>query len=152
MIVPIATWSASERAFLDPLRGYARAHASQLVRFVAIGGSVAALNLAVLYILRTWLSVSGPIALTIMYVIGVLAHFPSNRRITYRAQGQPLGPQIVRYAAMLLWNFAVMQTVVALGAHASISSYIAVMGSTGLTMVLNFLYMTHVVFVKGRRQ
>ena len=151
MTLPLVTRSVSESAILDPLRTYARAHASQLVRFVAIGASIAALNLAVLYLLRAGLDLPGPIALTIMYVIGVLAHFPSHRTITYRAQGRPLAPQAVRYTVMLLWNFAAMQFLVALAARASISPYIAVMGSTGLTMVLNFLFMTHVVFVKGPR-
>jgi putative flippase GtrA len=43
-----------------------------------------------------------------------------------------------------------MQTIVALASRVSISPYIAVMVSTGCTMVFNFLVMTHIVFAKRR--
>jgi putative flippase GtrA len=130
------------------LVGYVSAHAAELGRFVVIGAALATLNLSVLYVLRTWLHVPVPIALTVMYVVGVLAHFPSHRLITYRAQGQPLRPQLLRYAALLLWNFVLLQLLVALAAKAGISPYFAFMGSTGLNMAVNFLFMTHVVFAR----
>jgi putative flippase GtrA len=91
-----------------------------------------------------------PLALTIMYTIGVLAHFPSNRWITYRAQDRPWAPQACRYAAMLVWNLAAMQALAALASRASLSPYIAVTAATGLNMIPNFLFMTDVVFAKER--
>jgi putative flippase GtrA len=129
---------------------YARAHASQLVRFVLIGATVAALNLSFLYCLRRLLHLSDPIAVTGMYILGALVHFPAHRWITYRAQDQPIRPQGLRYAIMLVCNFAIMQTIVYLASLVSISPYIAVMGATGCTMVFNFLVMTHIVFAKRR--
>lgn len=129
---------------------YARAHASQLVRYVLVGATLAVLNLAFLYVLRTWLRLSDPVAVTGMYVLGFLVHFPAHRWITYRAQDQPVRPQVLRYVVMLVWNFAVMQTVVAVASRLSISPYLAVMAATGLTMISNFLAMAHVVF--ARRQ
>jgi putative flippase GtrA len=136
---------------LGVLRAYARAHASQLVRFVFVGAALAVLNLAFLYGARTWLHLSNVSSVTAMYVFGVLIHFPSHRWITYRAHDRPAPPQMARYVLMLLWNFVLMQTLVALAARISISPYLAVMASTGLTMVSNFLAMAHVVFVKRGR-
>jgi putative flippase GtrA len=135
---------------VGPLLAYGRDHSSQLARYLLVGAGLALLNLAFLYGLRVWLHLADPIAVTVMYVLGFLAHFPAHRWITYRAQDRPLRPQAVRYVFMLVWNFAVMQTVVALAARMSISPYLAVMAATGLTMVSNFLAMAHVVFAKGR--
>jgi putative flippase GtrA len=143
---------SANRALVGPLFAYARAHASQLVNFVLIGAALAAFNLSILYCLRTWLHLSDPIAVTAMYILGALVHFPSHRWITYRAQDQPVGPQGLRYAIMLLWNFVIMQTLVGLASRQSISPYIAVMGSTGFTMTSNFIIMTHVVFARKRRE
>lgn len=139
-------------AIVGPLFAYARAHASHLVHFVLIGAALAALNLWFLYCFRTWLHLSDPIAVAAMYVLGALVHFPAHRWITYRAQDQPLRPQGLKYAIMLLWNFVIMQTMVGLASRESISPYIAVMGSTGLTMISNFLVMTHVVFARKGRE
>jgi putative flippase GtrA len=136
---------------LGPLFAYARAHASQLIRFVLIGASLAALNLLFLYCLRNLLHLSDPIAVTAMYVLGALLHFPAHRWITYGAQDQPIRPQGLRYAAMLVWNYVIMQTIVGLASRVSISPYVAVMASTGCTMIFNFLVMTHIVFANARR-
>jgi putative flippase GtrA len=136
------------RSSADVLFDYARAHASQLIRYLLVGAGLAALNLAFLYGVRTWLHLSDPVAVTAMYVFGVLIHFPSHRWITYSAQDRPVRPQLLRYSVMLIWNFAVMQTVVALAARLSISPYLAVMAATALTMISNFLAMAHVVFVR----
>jgi putative flippase GtrA len=143
--------SRENAAIVGPLFAYARAHESQLVRFVLIGAGLAALNLAFLYGLRSWLHLSDPSAVTAMYILGALAHFTSHRWITYHAQDRPVRPQALRYFVMLVWNFAIMQTVVGLTSRVSLSPYIAVMGATGLTMISNFLVMTHVVFAKERR-
>ena len=132
------------------LIAYARAHASQLARYLLVGAGLAALNLAFLYGVRTWLHPSDAIAVTAMYIFGVLIHFPAHRWITYGAQDRPVRPQLVRYVVMLVWNFAVMQAVVALAARFFISPYLAVMAATGLTMVSNFLAMAHVVFARRR--
>jgi putative flippase GtrA len=138
-------------AIVGPLFGYARAHASQLARFVLVGAGLAILNLAFLYAMRTWLHLSDPAAVTAMYVFGVLIHFPSHRQITYAAHGRPVWPQILLYVVMLVFNYLVMQTVVALTSHVSISPYIGVMIAVGLTMGSNFLAMAHVVFANRRQ-
>jgi putative flippase GtrA len=139
------------RSSAGMLFDYARAHASQLIRYLLVGAGLAVLNLAFLYGVRTWLHLSDPAAVTAMYVFGVLIHFPSHRWITYSAQDRPVRPQLLRYCVMLLWNFAVMQTVVGLAGRLSISPYLAVMAATGLTMISNFLAMAHVVFVRKRQ-
>ena len=140
-----------QRAWYAPVCAYAQAHASQLVRFVLIGAGLAMLNLAFLYGLRTWFHLPDAIAVAAMYVMGVLVHFPAHRWITYHAQGQPVSPQALRYVVMLVWNFGVLQILVALAARLSVSPYLAVMASTGLNMVANFLAMTHIVFARNRQ-
>ncbi len=166
-VVPLTAWGSIgdrllgrvsgllERYESTPVTGrpiaYARAHISELTRFAFTGASLQLLNLAFLYALRVWLRLSDPIAVTGMYVLGVLAHFPTQRWITYGAQHRPVVPQLRRYALMLVWNFAIMQSVVGLASRASISPYIAVMIATVLTMVSNFVIMTHIVFAKERR-
>jgi len=142
----------SHPVVVDSLLAYARAHRGQLVRYVLVGSTLAVLNLAFLYALRNWLHLSGPVAVTGMYVLGFLVHFPAHRWITYSAQLRPVRPQLLRYVVMLVWNFAVMQTVVALVVRLSISPYFGVMIATGLTVISNFLAMAHIVFAKGRGQ
>src|SRR5229473_3916548 len=144
--LPLIAWNSAPSRAWDRVLTYARAHASQLIRFVLIGAGLAALNLSFLYCLRNLLHLSDPIAVTAMYILGAPLHFPAHRWITYGAQDQPIRPQGLRYAAMLAWNFAIMQTIVGLASRMSISPYIAVMGSTGCTMIFNFLVMTHIVF------
>ena len=147
----LTAWNSTPGRAWERVLAYARAHASQLIRFVLIGASLAALNLSFLYCMRNLLHLSDPIAVTAMYVVGALLHFPAHRWITYGAQDQPIRPQGLRYAAMLVWNFVIMQTIVGLASRVSISPYVAVMASTGCTMIFNFLVMTHIVFVRGRR-
>jgi putative flippase GtrA len=136
---------------VDPLFAYARAHASQLIRFVLIGVGVAALNLCFLYCFLTLLHFPDSIAVAATYILGTLIHFPAHRWITYGAQDRPLRPQGLRYAVMLVCNFLILQALVAVGSHVSVSPYVAFMASTGCTMAFNFLVMTHIVFAKERR-
>jgi putative flippase GtrA len=147
----LTAWNSSPARMRDRIRTYARAHASQLVRFVLIGASLAALNLSLLYCLRSLLHLPDPIAVTAMYIVGALMHFPAHRWITYGAQDQPIRPQGLRYAVMLACNFVIMQTIVGLASRVSISPYVAVMGSMGCTMIFNFLVMTHIVFANRPR-
>jgi len=146
----LTAWNSTPGRMRQRLLEYARAHTSQLIRFVLIGATLAALNLSFLYCLRRLLHLSDPIAVTGMYVLGAVVHFPAHRWITYGAQDQPIRPQGLRYVIMLVCNFVLMQTIVALASRVSISPYIAVMVSTGCTMVFNFLVMTHIVFAKRR--
>ncbi len=146
----LTAWNSAPGRVGERLLDYARAHAPQLIRFVLIGASISLLNLSFLYCLRRLLHLADPIAVTAMYILGALLHFPAHRWITYGAQDQPIRPQGLRYAIMLVCNFVIMQTIVALASRMSISPYIAVMGSTGCTMIFNFLVMTHIVFTKRR--
>ena len=146
----LTAWNSSSGRTRARVVDYARTHASQLIRFVLIGASLAVLNLSFLYCLRRLLHLSDPIAVTVMYILGALLHFPAHRWITYRAQDQPIRPQGLRYGVMLVCNFVIMQTLVGLAPRLSVSPYVAVMLSTGCTMIFNFLVMTHVVFAKRR--
>jgi putative flippase GtrA len=149
--LPLTAGNFAPARARDWVLAYARANASQLIRFILIGASLAVLNLSFLFCMHNLLHLSDPIAVTAMYVFGALIHFPAHRWITYDAEDQPIRPQGRRYALMLAWNFAIMQTIVGLASRMSISPYVAVMGSTGCTMVFNFLFMKYVVFVTARR-
>jgi SAM-dependent methyltransferase/putative flippase GtrA len=133
---------------LNTLRAYAQEHAGQLVRFGIVGAGLAALNLLLLYILRTGLGLPDPVAITLTYVLGGCAHFASHRRITYLAQHQPIPPALWRYLLMFAGNFAIMQAVFAATSRLGLSPYFAVVGSTAITMISNFLIMAHVIFRK----
>jgi putative flippase GtrA len=152
--LPDESWVArrAETIMLGALFAYARAHASQLIRFVLIGAAIAALNLGLLYCLRSLSHLPSAIAVTVVYVVGALIHFPAHRWITYGAQDRPMPPQGLRYGLMLACNFLILQALVALASRLSISPYIAFMASTGCTMVFNFLAMTHFVFARQRRR
>ena len=130
---------------------YVRAHAVELAHFVGAGLGIAALNLLLLYVFRTRLHWPDPLAVTAMYTLGTLPHFVYHRWITYRAHERPLVPQGLRYVGMLISSFVIMQVLVALAARVAISPYVAVVTSTGLTMIGNFLLMTHVVFAREPR-
>jgi len=136
-------------SIVDSLASYLHAHASQVFRFVLIGAAVAAMNLAFLYLLRSWLRLPDPVAVAAMYVFGAVVHFTSHRWITYRAQDDPALPQGFRYAIMFVLNLGLMQALVWTASRIAISAYLAVIASIGLTMVGNFLFMTHVVFAKA---
>ncbi|HEX4674475.1 MAG TPA: glycosyltransferase [Steroidobacteraceae bacterium] len=143
--------NTAESSALGPLLAYGRAHASQLIRFVLIGAGVMSMNLALLYCLRALTRLPDPVAVAVVYVFGTVIHFSAHRWITYGVQDRPIRPQGLRYAVMLVCNFLILQALVALGARLSISPYIAFMGSTGCTMVFNFLVMTHFVFARRHR-
>ncbi|MBV8801026.1 MAG: GtrA family protein [Alphaproteobacteria bacterium] len=132
------------------LIAYLGPHARQLLRFILIGATLTALNLCVLYWLRTRLHLYDPIAVSAMYFAGALVHFTAHRFITYEAQDRPVLPQGARYAFMLVWNFLVLQALLAAAASLSWWPYVAVILSTGCNMVFNFLFMTHVVFARTR--
>jgi putative flippase GtrA len=149
--LPLTAGNIAAARVRDWVLDYVRANASQLIRFIFIGASLAVLNLSFLFCMRNLLHLSDPIAVTAMYVFGALLHFPAHRWITYGAEDEPIRPQGLRYALMLAWNFAIMQTIVGLASRMSISPYVAVMGSTGCTMVFNFLFMKYVVFATARR-
>jgi putative flippase GtrA len=151
LCVQVSTSPAS-RGRRGHLRTYVRVHAVELAHFVGAGVSIAALNLLLLYVFRTLLHWPDPLAVTAMYILGTVPHFVYHRWITYRAHERPLVPQGLRYIGMLITNFLIMQLLVALAARVSVSPYIAVVVSTGCTMIANFLLMTHVVFARERRR
>jgi hypothetical protein len=75
-------WNSAPGRAWDRVLAYARAHASQLIRFVLIGAGLAALNLSFLYCLRNLLHLSDPIAVTAMYILGAPFYFPAHRRLS----------------------------------------------------------------------
>lgn len=129
---------------------YLSRHARQLLRFILIGAALAVLNLCVLYWLRTRLHLQDPVAVSAMYFAGALVHFTVHRFFTYEAQDRPVLPQGARYAFMLVWNFLILQALLAAAATLSWWPYAAVILSTGSNMVFNFLFMTHFVFARTR--
>jgi putative flippase GtrA len=150
--------SATPGRFLERLEGarlvgfplrYLRLHFWRLFRFGIVGASIAAFNLLTFYMLKDMLGLPDAAAVTGMYVIAVIVHFFSHRRITFKAHEQEMKLQGGRYVVMLLLNFAIYQIIVGLAPRLGLSPYLAVIIAGLLTVVTNFFMMNHFVF--GRR-
>jgi putative flippase GtrA len=141
-------WLETARVIGFPLR-YLRLHFWRLFRYGMVGSSIAALNLLTFYLLKGVLGLADAAAVTGMYVIAVVVHFFSHRRITFKAHEREIKMQGGRYVVMLLLNFAIYQIVVGIAPRLGLSSYVAVIAAGLLTVALNFLMMNHFVFRRG---
>jgi putative flippase GtrA len=140
-------WNRLERV---PLVGaycsYAQQHFRQLLRFVLVGGSIAAFNLLTFYLCREVVGLSDRMSVNGMYAAAVVLHFFSHRRITFEAHAGALHRQGGRYVVMLVWNYLLYQLLVGSAPALNVSSYVAVVISGLLTVVSNFLMMNHFIF------
>jgi putative flippase GtrA len=148
VLAQLLEWLEGARLVGSPLR-YLRLHFWRLFRYGIVGTSIAALNVLTFYVLKGALGLPDAVAVTGMYVIAVVVHFFSHRRITFKAHEQEVRPQGGRYVVMLLLNFALYQITVALAPRLGFSAYLGVVVAALLTIVINFLMMNHFVFGRG---
>jgi putative flippase GtrA len=141
-------WLEGARFVGFPFR-YLRGHFGRLFRFGIVGVCIAAFNLFTFYLLKDVIGLGDATAVTGMYVIAVVVHFFSHRRITFKAHEQELKMQGWRYVVMLVLNFAIYQIIVALAPLLGLSSYLGVVAAGALTVITNFLLMNHFVFGRG---
>lgn len=80
----------------------------QFLRFVAAGGIAAAANYGSRFGFSVWLPYA--VAITLAYLVGMTVAFLLMRQYVFAAAGQPLLPQVVKFA--LVNAFALLQTLV----------------------------------------
>ncbi|MBE7942223.1 MULTISPECIES: GtrA family protein [Ramlibacter] len=81
---------------------------AQFVRFVVAGGLAAAANYGSRFLFSVWLPYA--LAITCAYLVGMTVAFLLMRKHVFSAVGQPLLPQVVKFAVVNL--FALVQTLV----------------------------------------
>jgi putative flippase GtrA len=78
-----------------------------MVRFVVISGFTYALDLAILTALHGGLGWPLPLAITIGYAVAFTTNYLLNRVLNFRSH-EPIGPESLRYAAVVAVNFTVV--------------------------------------------
>src|SRR5882672_2926099 len=80
----------------------------RFVFFVGAGGIAAAANYASRFGFSVWFDY--PTAIVLAYLVGMLVAFLLMRQYVFEGQSKPLGPQVLKFAAVNL--LAVLQTLV----------------------------------------
>ena len=78
-----------------------------MVRFAVISGATYALDLAILTALHGGLDWPLPLAITIGYAVAFTTNYLLNRVLNFRSH-EPIGPESLRYAAVVAVNFSVV--------------------------------------------
>ncbi len=78
-----------------------------MVRFAVISGCTYALDLALLTALHGGLGWPLPVAITIGYAVAFTTNYLLNRALNFRSHA-PIGPESLRYAAVVAVNFTVL--------------------------------------------
>ena len=78
-----------------------------MVRFVVISGFTYALDLAILTALHGGLGWPLPLAITIGYAVAFTTNYLLSRVLNFRSH-EPIGPESLRYAAVVAVNFTVV--------------------------------------------
>lgn len=81
---------------------------AQFVRFVLAGGIAAAANYGSRFLFSLWLPY--PVAITCAYLVGMAVAFALMRQYVFAAAGQPMLPQVWKFA--LVNGLALLQTLV----------------------------------------
>jgi putative flippase GtrA len=81
---------------------------AQFVRFVAAGGIAAAANYGSRFLFSAWMPY--PAAITCAYLVGMAVAFVLMRQYVFSGAGQPMLPQVVKFAVVNL--LALLQTLV----------------------------------------
>ena len=79
---------------------------AQFIRFVAAGGIAAAANYGSRFVFSLWLPY--PAAITLAYLVGMTVAFLLMRQFVFAATGQPVLPQVAKFAVVNA--FALLQT------------------------------------------
>jgi putative flippase GtrA len=81
---------------------------AQFVRFVLAGGIAAAANYGSRFLFSAW--VPYPLAITCAYLVGMAVAFALMRQYVFCAAGQPMLPQVAKFAVVNM--LALLQTLV----------------------------------------
>lgn len=78
----------------------------RLVRYLVISAFTFLLDVAVLTLVRSGLGWPLPVAVTVGYAAALSTSYVLNRLLTFVSR-EPVGPEVVRYAAAVTVNFSV---------------------------------------------
>jgi len=78
-----------------------------MVRFAVIGAFTFSLDLALLTLVHGWLGWPLPVAVTTGYAVALSVNYLLNRVLNFRSH-QPIGPETLRYGAVVTVNFGVV--------------------------------------------
>ncbi len=121
--------------------------AADLIKYLVIGGTTAALYLGVIFLCIELLQMPYPLAVSLSYAAAVIFHFSANKRIVFRRAGGSMLGQLPRYAAAIGVHYLLVLGIVSLcagvlGLSVYLGSGIAILLASGLS----YLIFKHWVF------
>ena len=136
---------------ITKITGYVKSNRRQIVLFILIGFSTFVLNYTLVWLLFGFLSTDYRLAVSLAYVITVIAHFYLNRTFTYKAKGMSLSTHITKYGLLLLLNYFITLTVQMITVELfGLTPYYGVVLATGCVMFSSFIIMKYFVFSERR--
>lgn len=124
-----------------------------ILRFGLVGIVTFMLSYFIAWLFYGVLALDYRLAVTVAFVITVIAHFILNRTFTYKTTGSPVVHQAWKYGMMLAINyminlFASIITVEEFG----FSPYLGVIFATMITAGSSFFLMKHFVFLQSEEE
>lgn len=128
---------------------YFNSNRLQILSFGLIGVITFILNFLLIWLFFGFIGLDYRFAVTLAYIITLIAHFGLNRTFTYKAKGPSLIAHIAKYSLLLIVNYLItlfvnIITVEILG----LTPYYGVIFATGCVMFTSFLLMKYYVFSK----
>jgi putative flippase GtrA len=121
-----------------------------IARFGLVGISTFFLNYCCVWLFYGLIALDYRFAVTLAYIITVVAHFLLNRMFTYNKGESHIIGHIGRYGVMLAINYAITISVsIATVEVCGLSPYIGVIFATGATACSSFFLMKDFVFSYG---
>lgn len=116
------------------------------VRYLLVGGSVYAVELAIILIAQ-WSGLSAVTAVAIAFVVGLLLSFSLQKLVTFgdrRLQRKVVGPQLLAVSLLVLFNFGFILLMTDLLQH-HLPTVLTRTLALGITTIWNFyLYKTRI--------
>lgn len=127
---------------------YLHTHRTQLIKFIFFGFLTFAINIVCFHAFYGGLvKFNYPLAVTLAYIITVMAHFLLHRTFTYQAVDQQAVHHVWRYTLMLILNYLVTLFVVWFAVNIlKISAYWGIVMATGCSAGISFFVMKYFVF------
>ncbi|OPY60428.1 MAG: GtrA-like protein [Syntrophorhabdaceae bacterium PtaU1.Bin034] len=118
-----------------------------IARFGLVGIITFALNCFLLWLFYGVAALDYRIAVSIAYVLVVVAHFLLNRAFTYKARGSSILGQVGKYTGMLISNYFLTLIITMCTVElCSLSPYWGAVFATMASAVSSFILMKHFVF------
>lgn len=119
----------------------------QATRYLVVGGATFVCYFALLGLLFSVLGLPYPLAVAIAYALAVALHFFANRSYTFNAAHTSAAPQLTRYIAVAVVNYALQLGVIFIAYEvAGWNFYVAAFLAILATLVSGFLLMKSWVF------